>query len=325
MARAPRVEFPGAIYHVRARGNARHDIVSATEHWQRLEDDLALSVIRYGWELLTYVLMTNHLHLLLRTPRPNLSRGMQYFLSRYANWYNRRRSRPGHLFQGRYKADLVEDETYYWQVSRYIHLNPLRTQPRLVAHPRDWRWSSYRGFDCQGPRFHWVAYEVLLDAWNGRYGGKDPVTSYCRFVESAIGQPTESPFLRAHDGWILGGEAFIGRVRHLFARSNRRDPDLPRLRRLMALEVDDVLAAVASHYHVARDVFNSRRGGRPRAVAAWLARRFTESSLRELCSHLGLTHPGSVSNLTGRIDRDRKESADLRGDLVAIQRRLLQI
>ena len=108
-------------------------------------------------------------------------------------------------------------------------------------------------------------------------------------------------------------------------RSDRRDPDLPRLTRLRALQVDDVLAAVASHDHVARDVLDSRRGGRPRAVAAWLARRFTDSSLRELSGHLGLTHPGSVSHRTGRIDRDRKESAELRGDLVAIQQRLLQI
>ena len=94
MARALRVEFPGAIYHVRARGNARHDIVADANHWQRLEEDLALPVVRHGWELLTYVLMTNPLHLLLRPPYPNLSRGMQYFLSRYANWYNRRQRAP---------------------------------------------------------------------------------------------------------------------------------------------------------------------------------------------------------------------------------------
>jgi REP element-mobilizing transposase RayT len=323
MARPPRVEFPGAIYHVRARGNARQDIVSATQHWQRLEEDLALAVVRHGWELLTYVLMTNHLHLLLRTPLANLSRGMQYFLSRYANWYNRRQRRPGHLFQGRYKADLVEDESYYWRVSRYIHLNPRRTRPPLVAHPRDWRWSSYRGFDDPRHRVDWVAYDVLLPAWNGQYGGTDSAASYCRFVQSAVDEPLQSPFLNARDGWILGGEGFMDRIRRMVAGADRHDPDVPLRRRLLAVQVDEVLSAVASHYGVELDIFGSRGGGRPRAVAAWLSRRYTEASLRQLAGYLGLSHPGSVSNLMRQVDRDREKSAALRGDLAAIQQRLL--
>jgi REP element-mobilizing transposase RayT len=318
------VEFPGAIYHVRARGNARQNIVSAIEHWQRLENDLALAVVRYGWQLLTYVLMTNHLHLLLRTPSPNLSRGMQYFLSRYANWHHRRRRCPGHLFQGRYKADLVEDESYYWQVSRYIHLNPLRTRSPLVSHPRDWRWSSYRGFDCLRHRVNWVAYDVLLAAWNGQYGGTDPAACYCQFVESVVDQPPESPFRNARDGWILGGEDFIDRIRRMVAGGGTRDPDVPLRIRLLAVQVEEVLATVASHYGIALDLFSSRRGGRPRAVAAWLSRRYTEVSLRELTGNLGLSHPGSVSNLTRQVDRDRENSAELRKDLAILEQRLLQ-
>ena len=126
MPRRPRIEFEGAIYHVMARGNARQRIVGDDHDRERLLDDLRGTVLRCGWELLAFVFMENHLHLLLKTPRPNLARGMQQFLSSYAIWHGRRHRRVGHLFQGRYRAELIEDESYYWTVSRYIHLNPVR-------------------------------------------------------------------------------------------------------------------------------------------------------------------------------------------------------
>ena len=126
MPRRPRIEFEGAIYHVMARGNARQRIVRDDHDRERLLDDLRRTVLRCGWELLAFVFMENHLHLLLKTPRPNLARGMQQFLSSYAIWHGRRHRRVGHLFQGRYRAELIEDESYYWTVSRYIHPNPVR-------------------------------------------------------------------------------------------------------------------------------------------------------------------------------------------------------
>jgi len=205
MARPLRIEFEGAIYHVTARGNARQTIVKADDDRQRLRDGLDETVLRYGWELLSFVFMNNHLHLFFRTPQPNLSAGMQYFLSGYANWFSRRHQRPGHLFQGRFKAKLVENESYFWQVSRYIHLNPFRTRPPLATRLRDWPWSSYPGFARQRDRVEWVAYDLLLSAWRGQAGGTDPGASYRRFVEAGIKQPPPDPFRDAVGGWILGG------------------------------------------------------------------------------------------------------------------------
>jgi REP element-mobilizing transposase RayT len=126
MPRRLRIEFEGAIYHVMARGNAQQRIVRDDADRRRLVDGLAHTVCRCGWELLSYAVMSNHLHLLLKTPRPNLAGGMQGFLSGFALWSGRRRGRIGHLFQGRYRAEMIEDESYYWTVSRYIHLNPVR-------------------------------------------------------------------------------------------------------------------------------------------------------------------------------------------------------
>jgi putative transposase len=108
MPRRLRIEFEGAIYHVMARGNARQRIVRDDADRQRLIEGLEQAVVRYGWELPCYVVMGNHLHLLVKTPRPNLGAGMQSFLSGYAIWSGRRWRRTGHLFQGRYRAEMIE-------------------------------------------------------------------------------------------------------------------------------------------------------------------------------------------------------------------------
>jgi hypothetical protein len=96
--------------------------------------------------------MANHIHLFVRTPKPNLSRGMQYLLSGYANWYAKRLQRTGHLFQGIFKAELVEDESYFWTLSRYVHLNPVRGKRPLVDHPSEWAWSNYPGYCRNKPQ-----------------------------------------------------------------------------------------------------------------------------------------------------------------------------
>ena len=172
MPRRLRLEFEGAIYHVMTRGNARQDIVHDDDDRTRLLTDLERSVLRCGWEVLAFVILNNHLHLLLKTPQPNLAKGMQAFLSAYAVWSAKRRRRPGHLFQGRYKAEMIEDESYYWTVSRYIHLNPVRAG--LVARPEEWEWSSYPGYVAARRRRPWVRYETLLAAWRGDRGGTMP-------------------------------------------------------------------------------------------------------------------------------------------------------
>ena len=120
------------------------------------------------------MLMPNHFHLLVRTPWPNLSRGMQYLTSGYANWCGRGHRRPGHTFQGRFKSVLIEDESYFWTVSRYIHLNAVRGKRPLAVHPRDWPWSSYPGY-CAGvgASSGWPT-SALYSAWRGESGGNDP-------------------------------------------------------------------------------------------------------------------------------------------------------
>ena len=127
-----------------SRGNERRAIVRDDVDRQRRLDWLQRTVETYGWRLHAFALMTNHDHLFLETPEPNLSAGMHLLNGSYTGYFNLRHRRVGHLFQGRFKAHLVEEEGYFTEISRYIHLNPVRA--KLVERPEQWKWSSYGGY-----------------------------------------------------------------------------------------------------------------------------------------------------------------------------------
>jgi putative transposase len=140
MARKNRVQAPGAHYHVGVRGNAKSPVFTSDEDRQRFLDILGEVVDRYGWRCYAYCLMTNHYHLAVTTPEPNLGAGMGRLNQLYAQWFNHRHDRTGHLFQERYWSELLETEAHVLAVVRYIAENPVRAG--LCARPRDWPWSS---------------------------------------------------------------------------------------------------------------------------------------------------------------------------------------
>ena len=209
--------------------------------------------------------MTNHLHLVLKTPRANLAKGMQLLPSSYANWWTRRHRLGGHLFQGRYRTELVEDETYLWILTRYIHLNPVRAG--MVLRPEQWAWSSYPGYAFRRCRFDWVAHEQLLAAWSGEFGRTDPEASYRRFVKAGIREPPQAPWTQARHNWILGSERFVDRLRIMI--QGRAPRDLRREERvLQGVELEQVIQTVCRHSGVGRTEL-ARRGSRNPARRAW--------------------------------------------------------
>ena len=142
MARPLRFEFPGALYHVTSRGNACQRVFHHDEGREMFLAILAWVVARFRWRCHAYCLMDNHIHLLIDTPQPNLSRGMRQLNGVYTQRFNRRHRRVGHLFQGRYKSILVEKEGYLLELARYIILNPVRV--KMVKTLERYPWSSYR-------------------------------------------------------------------------------------------------------------------------------------------------------------------------------------
>ena len=309
MARPLRIEFPNAIYHVMARGNGKQAIFHIEDDYRRMVDGLERTVGRTGWEVFAYVWMPNHIHLFLKTPKPNLSKGMQYLLSGYANWYAKRHQRTGHLFQGRFRAEMVEDESYFWTLSRYLHLNPVRGKRPLVKHPRDWLWSSYPGFCTKAKRVEWIAYESVLSAWQGDMGGSNAERAYRKFVEARIEEPPESPLSSALEGWLLGSEAFLKRMKSLLAKPRQMD-QVPRARRLSSIKASEAISIVAEYFETTVESFQTRRAASlARDIAAWMAHRRTTSTLRELSGAFGLRHPDSVSNLIRRAEAAIGQSA----------------
>src|SRR5688500_9153546 len=142
MARPLRIQFPGALYHVISRGNAKQDIFLDDGDRQQFLCALSDTAERLNWRILVYCLMTNHYHLCIETVEPTLARGMRDLNGRYAQGFNYRHERVGHLFQGRYKGILVDRPGYLLELARYIVLNPVRAG--LSATATDWPWSSHR-------------------------------------------------------------------------------------------------------------------------------------------------------------------------------------
>ncbi len=141
MARQLRIEFEGAFYHITSRGNLREDVFFEDRDREKFLEILARTKERYGYLLHAYALMGNHYHLLMETPKANISQIMQNINTSYTVYVNRKYLRSGHLFQGRFKGIIVDKDEYLATLSRYIHLNPVRAA--IVEKPEDYRWTSY--------------------------------------------------------------------------------------------------------------------------------------------------------------------------------------
>ena len=182
--RALRIQAAGAVYHVTARGNRRQDIFCDAADYQRFLEFLGAVVLRFGWRCHAYCLMPNHFHLVLETPEPNISAGMQLLNGSYAQWFNWRHGFNGHLFQGRFHDRLVESPYHLLELARYVVLNPVRAG--LCERASDWRWSSHRAVVGEARS------AVLTVSWLLSQFGVDTDRareSYQRFVLDAVARP----------------------------------------------------------------------------------------------------------------------------------------
>jgi putative transposase len=217
MARPLRLSFPGAVYHVTSRGNARHDIVADDRDRSQWLSFLAHVVDRYGWLCHAYCLMDNHYHLVIETPKPNLSIGMRQLNGRYTQAYNRRHEQVGHVFQGRFTAILVEKDAHLLELCRYVVLNPVRA--KIVSHPRLWVWSSYRATVGETKAPGWLTTDWILSQFGQRGGPAQ--ARYRTFVAEGRGGP--APWEQLTGQIYLGSEKFV--AQH---QPNRVIRDIPR-------------------------------------------------------------------------------------------------
>lgn len=226
MARSLRLEFPGAIYHVTSRGNARNPIFIDDEDRVEFQDCLGAVVARLRWRCHAFCLMGNHYHLLIETPEGNLSVGMRQLNGLYTQRFNRRHERVGHLFQGRFKAIVVDRDSYLLELCRYIVLNPLRAG--LVDQIERYVWSSYPATMGLAECPAWLETDWVL----GQFSDKRAVARlrYAAFV--AEGQGLASPWSALKGQVLLGTEAFVDEMRPLLEGKGDLK-EFPRDQRLM--------------------------------------------------------------------------------------------
>jgi REP element-mobilizing transposase RayT len=225
MARHPRIDFPDALYHVTSRGNGRQEIFWTDDDRQRFVGQLADGVNSAAIVLYAFAMLDNHFHLLARTPRANLSQFMQRLNSSYALYARFKHRRPGHQFQGRFKAKLVEDETYLRMLTRYIHLNPIKIatcrklgRAARVRRLEGYIWSSYPGYVDAAKRWEFVNYDLLAD-----YGRTQPEArrQYRAYVHACVLED-DAPILAAMAAsrHAIGGGNFVEETeQHLVGRA----------------------------------------------------------------------------------------------------------
>ena len=303
MARALRIQFPGAFYHVTSRGNEQKSVFRSHRDRDKFLSYLESATERYGAVVHVYCLMDNHYHLLLETPLGNLSKIMQHINGAYTTYFNTKRERCGHLFQGRYKAILVEADEYAKELSRYIHLNPVRAA--MVETPEEYKWSSYRYYTVERKSPAWLERDFILSYFDTK--ATKAMKIYRGFVHSLIDREYESPLAELSHSVILGSREFVDAIKDRFLRGKQLDRELPPLRDLTSRPgLDDieqvVNAALDSDEKLARQ------------VKLYFCHRYSGKKLREIGERFGVSESG-VSQASGRI-RTRQNNDKKFGKLI---------
>ena len=330
MARSLRIQFENAHYHVTCRGNARQRIYVQDTDRSAFLQLLGRSAEIYQVEVLAYVLMANHFHLLVKTPRANLQEFMRHFNISYTSHFNRAHQRTGHLYQGRYKAFLVEADPYLQEVSRYIHLNPLRlrdqarmSMPEKKEALSKYLWSSYPAYlSPRRPRSFVRVEEVLA-----YFGGDSPEgrRGYRNFLEEGLAQKLKSPLEIGKGHGIIGSEEFLKRIKGRFLSGRLRFREVPAVRRIIGqVERERILNAVATEFGVSQgDLRQKGHRGMARPVLMELLYRYGGLNQREIGEWLGVNY-SAVSVSRKRLQSVQGKDRGLARRIEKIKRVLSQ-
>ena len=277
MARPLRIEFAGALYHVTSRGNGREDIYLDDSDRELFMVVLGEACSLFNWTVHAWCLMGNHYHLLVETPDSNLSRGMRYLNGVYTQRFNRTHSHVGHLFQGRFKAILVEKEAYMLELARYVVLNPVRAG--MVESAEQWSWSSYPAMVGLSGCPEWFDREWLL----GNFGesNRSAVRQYMRFVEDGVLQ--SSPWSMLKNQIYLGSDRFVEKVQSDLPSRQQKLSEIPKAqKRSMPKSIEEYLTMTSSRDEA--------------IVAAYKSGGYT---LQDIGSHFG-KHYSTISRIIHR-------------------------
>ncbi len=310
MARPLRIEYPGAYYHITSRGNERKEIFKSANDREKFLTYLEASAKRYGAVIHVYCLMNNHYHLLLETPFGNLSQIMRYINGSYTTYFNTKQKRCGHLFQGRYKAIVIDADEYAAELSRYIHLNPVKAG--VVDRPEEYKWSSYRYYIGNSKRPEGFRVDLILG-----YFGKNLSVSqkgYSEFTEAMIRKKYESPLKDAVAATILGSVDFVDEIKERYLNDKKTDRNTPLLRELMSgPTIEEVLKEAKAI--LGNDAALSRK------AVLYLCHMYSRRTLKEIGAYFGISESG-VSQASNRFKLVLDSDIQLRKKIEDIGKRL---
>lgn len=304
MGRPLRITYAGAHYHVTSRGNEQKDIFKSRRDREQFLSYLESSVTRYGARVHAYCLMTNHYHLLLETPEGNLPEVMRHINGAYTNYYNTKRKRAGHLFQGRYKAILIEADEYMMELSRYIHLNPVRCG--LSEKPEAYLWSSYMDYVGTRPAPSWLCTDMVKE----RFGDSK---SYRQFVEEILGKEYESPLQQTAASTLLGSESFVQEIMACHLDGKQVERDVPAIRELSkSRKIEMILENVRG---ICGDVRLEQK------VGIYLTHRHSGARLKELSAYFDKKDT-AIAQTTRRLKSEMAGDAKLKMMVESLEKKL---
>jgi len=328
MARPLRIQFENAYYHVTCRGNAGQEIFSNDADRSAFLDLLERSSDIYQTEILAYVLMSNHFHLFVKTPSGNLQEFMRHFNISYTSYYNWRHDRRGHLYQGRYKSFLVDADQYLQEVSRYIHLNPVRVKLRSGTtlgekekYLRNYRWSSYGGYVSRSGRAGFLRVEEVL----GHFGGDTPMgrRRYEAFVREGLTGKLPNPLERGAGHGIIGESEFIEKIRGEYVGPGVGAREVPAVKKILAqVEPERIIQGVCEAFKVKRgEILRKGYKGVGRGILMDMLYRNGGMNQREIGELMGIDY-SAVSVMRKRLSVLQKKDRILSARIERLKRRM---
>ncbi|MFH1856239.1 MAG: transposase [Candidatus Omnitrophota bacterium] len=308
MARPLRIEYAGAFYHIIQRGNERSNIFRADEDNDKFLEYIGIVCRRYNIFLHSFCLMDNHYHLILETKEANLTKAMHFLNASYAIYFNTKNKRAGHLFQGRYKAILVQADEYLHQLSKYIHLNPVRI--KRVKDPAEYHWSSCKFFTGDIKEPFWLNVKFILSMFDANI--KKAKIGYRNFVVDNMGKEADIIKNNISGGLILGNKDFVEKIKDKYIKDELREiPYIESLRGRPSLTDIQV--------KVKEDIKDEKLS---RKIAIYLSRRYAGKSLNEISEFYEKLSYTGVSQLCIRLERDRKKNKQLDQIIKKIEKKI---
>jgi len=335
MARPLRIEASGMWYHIMNRGVLRKEIFVCDEDYQRFLKNLTDNCDKFNVEIHSYVLMPNHFHFFLRTNEANLSRFMHRQLTSYTNWFNLKYERVGHLFQGRYKSIIIDNNNYGIEITRYIHLNPVRTKENLELNLREkrkllktYRWSSFPAMVGIKSPLPFLFVNETLERFGDEY--KEQRKNYIYFIEEGLKRDLDNPLEKTVAQSVLGSEPFVREIQSINKTGNKIDKEhneksRDEIRGFISLPIEKIFEVVCKGFDVDKQsILTSSRGRRdilPRQITFYLAAKYCVGimTFNKIGKIMGCKNGSSVSKAVKRIKELSKKDQTLTNKLKQLE------